>query len=174
MDFVKGHKGSRNKVGGQPSYLPMSKPWSEDDDEYLGFLLELEVDNSRLVIPGAISIQFYQSIEEGDDPTPAIFVIKPNIPINDSRSVLDHPEVEEWDICFREADDPDTLPKLEPSLDFGRLFKSKLSGIDPWRVEHDDRVFLGQICESPVGFNFGGMLCSFYLLHDGRITIDLN
>ena len=35
---VRGHHGAEDRIGGQPTCVPVHVPWSEDDDRYYGFL----------------------------------------------------------------------------------------------------------------------------------------
>jgi hypothetical protein len=172
MKFIEGHKGSKNKVGGQPIYIPEYKPWSKEDDKYYGFLLELNVDGKILNIPDTQSIQIYQSIEYGDDPQPVIIQVSYYAKINLAGNILVHQDANAWDIEFEKRVDPDILDEIK--MEDHNLFKSKLKGIDPWSDFERDYKFLGQISEAPINLNFGGMLCSIYIDSTNHVIAKLH
>jgi hypothetical protein len=173
MTFSKGPATTGCKVGGQPTLLPVEKPWSSDPNQLFGFVLELKVDGTRLKVPTAAYLQLYQSLEEGDDPLPIAVAVPETAPKNTNRDVLVHPTACEWAINFEEVEEPDQLPEANPSIDFSRLLKPKLGGLDPWRND-EGRTFLGHINEMPLGLNFGGTMCSLYLTPDGAVVAELN
>jgi hypothetical protein len=78
------------------------------------------------------------------------------------------------DISFVEAEDPDTYPDKETMLEQGKLFMSKIGGLDPWEKECIDESFLFQVHETPVGFNFAGMSASIYRKVSGEIYVELH
>lgn len=172
MKFKKGHYGSKNRVGGQPTYIPNEKPWNEEDDIYFGFLMEFWIDNVKLILPNLLCIQIYQTIDEGDDPLPEVVLIKPDAELNNGNNILVHPDAKAYDIDFEELEDPDDVPEI--TMEHSSLFKSKLGGFDPWRIENPDMTFLGQISEMPLYLNFGGLLCSLYLDQSGNVLAKLH
>jgi len=172
LTFNKGHDGSIGKVGGDPTIQPSEKPWPPEDDEYLAFVLELKVDEKMLPVPNAAFIQLYQPIDEGDDPLPIAVVIGAGDEGGKSKANR-HPLLTSFGIDAEIKEEPDDLPAANPTLEYGKFFKSKLGGNDPWN-ESEGRLFLGQISEMPVGFNFGGMTCSLYLRNDGSVVAELH
>lgn len=173
MVFEKGHSGAQDRVGGQPTHIPPARPWKPEDDQYFGFLMQLRVDGVRLRIPGAVYLQLYQTTDESDDPQPEVIQIPPGAALNEAGDILVHPDAGQWDIRFEKAEDPDFLPGPISSVP-GRLFQSKLGGLDPWGKDKAGRVFLGQISQSPVRFNFADMICSLYLEPSGEVTAELS
>ena len=170
FDYTRGHHGSTSFVGGQPTHLPVHKPWPAADDQHLGFVLQLAVDGKRLDVPDVDFVQLYQPIDDGDDPTPHLVLVPARAPRNLGHSVLQNPFVDEWDIDFRLYEDPAVVP-TDKSLDTAALFKSKLGGTDPWGCE--DELIL-QIAEGVVGFNFGGTMCSIYRHPDNSLFVRMN
>lgn len=170
LTFKKGEaSGPMGKVGGLPTVSPSAVPWSRGDNPYIAFILELRSDE---LCPGTSFIQLYQPSDAGDDPLPIAIVIKPgekggNIEINS------HPQLGHFAIGSELRHEPDTLPPTTLTLESGSFFQSKIGGNDPWE-EDAGNVFLGQISEEPAGFNFGGMMCSLYLGHDGSVIVRLN
>jgi len=160
-------------VAGQPTHQPVQKPWPSGDDEYFGFLMELWVDGARLQIPDCVCLQVYRTIDPGDLPGPEIVVVRPGDPLNEKGDIPVHPAVEPWDISFEAVEEPETLPEIQATPESGKFFMSKLGGLDPWE-EDEGRTFIGQISESPVGFNFAGLCCSLYLLPDGSVKAELH
>jgi hypothetical protein len=160
------------RVGGLPTVRPLKRPWSQIDNNYLAFVLELRVDESVLAVPGALFVQLYQPIDEGDDPSPIAVVVNAND--NDGGvEVNRHPAIENWVIESEIGTEPDELPIASPTPEYGRFLKSKLGGNDPWQ-EEKGRTFLGQISEMPAGLNFGGMTCSLYMESDGSVVAELH
>ncbi|MGV3659755.1 MAG: hypothetical protein ACO1TE_06215 [Prosthecobacter sp.] len=172
LDFSPAVEGSFGKVGGQPTKLPIQKPWRREEDAFYGFLLELRADELFFSVPGAEYVQLYQSIEEGDDPLPMAVVIPYGAQDNKEGTVQVRPGLGAWGITGCVVDEPDVLPPVTLTLEHGSFFKSKLGGHDPWENEQG-RQFLGQISERPVDFNFAGMTCSLYLEKDGRVSVEL-
>ena len=163
---------AKSFVGGQPSFLPETLPWPKEDDELIGFVMQIEVDGERLGIPDASSIQLYQPIDDGDDPTPMVAVLSLYPRLNDGKTVVTHPLAKERSITFIPEDDPDKGPDLRVfSPEALHLFFDKLGGTDPW---NDDREFLGQIREGPLGLNFGGLTCCLYRTVHGEVVADLH
>lgn len=172
MKFEIGHKGSKNRIGGQPTFIS-KKSWPKEDDEYYGFLMELWVDGVRLSIPNTICLQIFQSIDEGDDPTPIAIPIPPNCRKREENDkLIIHPNAREYDIHFEPVEEPDELPKY--GIELAPYFKSKLGGLDPWERDIKGRRFLGQIHEQPLDFNFGGKVASIYEDNNGIIIVELN
>ena len=172
MEFTKGRGDSKSYVGGQPAQLPSTFPWPENENSEWGFLLELEVDGKRINLPDVSAIQLWETIDDGDDPTPVALLIKKNSPIRVS-NVPVHPYAVEHDINFIAKKDPKEYPEGATKLEQGKLFKSKVGGLSPWpKIEVGK--FLFQIHEMPVEFNFAGRLVSAYLAPSGEILVELN
>jgi hypothetical protein len=174
MKFQSGHSGSKSFIGGQPSHIPTFKPWSSRDDKYFGFTLQIFIGQFDEIETDIEYIQLYQSIEVGDDPTPEIVLIPKNAELNTGKSILENPNVNEWDISFEIRDDPDLMPELTMSDNLASLFDSKILGIDPWLNDESNLKFIGQISENPSDLNFGGVMCSLYLENRNNFLIRMN
>ena len=172
MEFTKGRGDSKSYVGGQPEKLPSVFPWPENENSEWGFLLELEVDGKRINLPDVSAIQLWETMDDGDDPSPVALLINKSSPIRDS-NVPVHPYAIEHDINFVEETDPAEYPESATKLEQGKLFKSKIGGLNPW-PKIGSGQFLFQIHEMPVEFNFAGRLASAYWTPSGEILIELN
>ncbi|WP_250656287.1 hypothetical protein [Alkalimarinus coralli] len=172
MEFTKGRNGSKSFVGGQPEKLPSVFPWPENENSEWGFLLELEVDGKRIDLPNVSAIQLWGTIDDGDDPSPVALIINKSSPerVGD---VPVHPYAIEHDINFIEKPDPSEYPEGATKVEQGKLFKSKVGGLNPWSKEGSGQL-LFQIHEMPVLFNFAGRVASAFLAPNGEISVELN
>lgn len=170
FDFKLGHHGAPNRVGGQPSHVPINKPWPASEDDYWGFIMQLVVDGTRLRVSDAAYLHLYQPIDDGDDPTPYVVIVPPDAPPNSSGSVVESPFVECWDVDFVKREDPPAMPTAI-NLESANLMKSKLGGLDPWGGSEE---LLLQLAVGVVGFNFGGTMCSVYRDENGDLSVRMN
>lgn len=175
LKFVDGHHGSKNRIGGQPTCAPETKPWPPEDNGYFAFVAEFDVDGEAIAISTIQKIQLFQPIDEGDDPTPVVGLVRKSIN-NESPAfdVPEHPLAKPKDILLEQHIDPDSMPNLDVDLEIGRLFKSKFSGVDPWRESGPGKLFIGQIREFESGLSFGGLTCClYYLENEDRVIAEL-
>ena len=170
FDCKPGHNGSLSRVGGQPTHLPINKPWPDAEDYLYAFILQLEVDGTRIDLPDVAFLQFYQLADEGSDPTPCIVPVPGSAPVNTQRKVVESPFVDQLDIAFIRKEDPDEMPD-DLSLGTASLFKSKIGGVDPW-VQLEDAEFLLQVTED-TGSNFGGTACVVYRDLENRLLVSM-
>ncbi|QDT78600.1 hypothetical protein Mal35_20490 [Gimesia maris] len=167
MNFVEGHHGSKYRIGGLPTLSPEKTPWHPDDNGYFGFISEFDVDGKAIVLPKVKKIQLFQPIDDGDDPTPVVGIIRqPHGNVKQSFQIQVHPLAHARDILLERKVDPDIMPELNTNLEVGPLFKSKLSGVDPWQESSSNRQFIGLLREAESGLNFGGRTCCLYYLRD--------
>ena len=78
------------------------------------------------------------------------------------------------DIILERRVDPDIMPHLNTNLQIGALFKSKLSGVDPWQESDPNKRFIGLLREAESGLNFGGLTCClYYLEREAKVIAEL-
>lgn len=159
--YLQFHRNERNAdsfVGGLPKHLPSKFPWDETEDNEFAFVLQLATNSPHLHLPGITTIQLYQPISDGDDPTPFVIPVLPHQK-QTSRHVHRHPMLDEWDISFIEMDDPEVMPNDFGSVAAHSIFQSKIGGLDVWRCGDHTRKYLLQLKEGPAEINFGGLTC---------------
>jgi len=164
MNVLKGHNGSLERVGGLPSHLPPSFPICPDTDQPMAFLLQIYCHPVRLPVPGALCLQLYQcrSVDNGDDPTPVLVRVPMGARENIQAQGSISPLLEPHDIIWEVKEDPDEMPSSSP-VEGGKYYRSKLGGVPTFESCLKGRRFLGQIAESPMGFNFGGVMAILML-----------
>lgn len=161
-------------IGRQPTHRPSQVPWGPEDDGYYGFFLQLWVDGVRLKVPNTLCLQFYQPMDDGDDPSPFIVPIRPGDALNTEQNITLKEEYGAWSLVFEEAQEADVLPD-EASQEILEYFHSKLGGHNPWQdVIEAPGVYLGQISENlapmKFGLNFGGVSHVLYLDPEGNVV----
>ncbi|WP_417375966.1 hypothetical protein [Gimesia maris] len=167
MKIVEGHHGSDHRIGGLPSLSPEKIPWTPDDNGYFGFVCEFDVDGKAINLPKIQKIQLFQPIDDGDDPTPVVGLVREShSTVNLAFQVQTHPLACDRDILLERKVDPDAMSDLNANLEVATLFKSKLSGVDPWQESSTNRQFVGLLREAESGLNFGGRTCCLYYLRD--------
>jgi hypothetical protein len=150
MQFIPGHHGAMDFVGGVPSHLPPAFPVSTETNLPMRFLAQFECDGQRLKIGTAKFLQIYQ-----DDPEyagEAVVLVEPSAPENKQRLGLIQPGVLPHDIAWEYHDDP-----VEATDDDVDLTRSKVGGTCYFldAIQPGERLLL-QLRQNPAKINFGG------------------
>lgn len=150
MQFVPGHHGAADRIGGLPTHLPPSFPIS-GDGRPLRFLAQFECDGVRLAIPGTQFLHVYQDDPEYG-PWPIIVPVPNGAAENNARAGQEQPGVAAFDVAWEYREDP-----LEAGDDDVGLAQSKAGGTCYFldAVQPGERLLL-QLRQYPAGINFGG------------------
>lgn len=176
MDFIEGHNGSLDRVGGLPTHLPPYFPKSEYTGRELAFVMQVYSSKERFDFEDIQCIQIYQTldIEEGDDGEPVLVVVPKGAKLNTNNEGVRHPDIGNYDIAWRQGAEPDLL-EINPGYteEEEKLFSSKIGGAIPPEFIDDDRIFLGQIMQELDEFNFGGKII-LYINSQGDISLEIS
>lgn len=173
LNFILGSNPNGTCIGGAPAEAPIDWPWGEVDEGVMGFSVQIAEADFPFRLPGIRFIQLYQSVEEGDDPTPEVVVIREGDATRDGGCVLLQPRLRVHRAVLKVKEDPDVMVDCAEDGDSGRFFLSKLGGVDPWDSEEEQRLFLGQLHESSAALDFGGCDCGIYMRSDGSVEVVL-
>src|SRR5687768_5117210 len=105
MQFLPGHHGALDRVGGLPSHLPPAWP-NNYDGQPLRFLAQFYCDGTRLNLPGVLCLQVYQDHPEGT-PVPVPVFVPLGAEPNAARVGVTDPGVIPHDIEWKYREDPD-------------------------------------------------------------------
>jgi hypothetical protein len=152
-------------VGGLPTHLPPDFP-TGDADRPLLFLAQFYCDGTRLRLDGALCLQVYQDIPDGD-PIPVIVRVPHGAELNSAGLGIPDPEVVPHDIEWEYREDPDEAPDWKDDL-----AASKIGGLCYFShaIDSGERLLLF-LDEDPANFNFGGDELMLAINEAGEIRV---
>jgi hypothetical protein len=172
MQFIKGHHGAMDRIGGLPTHLPAVFPVALDGRS-MAFLAQFYCAPTRLNLPDTRCIQLYQDrdVGEGGGPWPTAIRVPLDAPLNTANSGTQLPMIKPHDITWETRVDPDSEPASPDDLP---LYGSKIGGLclNMDSFETSDR-FLMQLREYPGSFNFAGRKCVVCITADGALKVQL-
>jgi hypothetical protein len=176
MEFIKGHHGALDRIGGLPTHLPEAFPICADTGQEMAFLVQLYSFHDRFNVPGAVCIQLYQcrGVDDGEDPNPIAVKVPIGALLNEAHRGTSQPTVMPYDIIWDRKEDPDEFPSsggLSPEI--LQLHQAKAGGLPPRDLRITPDKFLGQLTEYPAGVNFGGLLAVLFLDNREEIRVEL-
>lgn len=107
-EYHEGHLGSRDRIGGLPTHLPIQYPTCSSCGVRLAFFMQLYVDKLGLFSESWLALQLYACTEEACFES-RLTAIGKGAELNDSGVGVSHPDAHTKDISWVRRDDPDPL-----------------------------------------------------------------